>query len=105
MRRDWREHSEAFDEYRAAAHWYEDRREGLGDAFMDAVDAAIESILDSTVEWGFYRGRKRTPQIYSRSVAGFPFNVIYLKLNEEILIVAYAHEKRRPGYWARRLND
>lgn len=105
MKRDWREHSEAFDEYRTVARWYEDRRDGLGSAFMDAVDAAIESILDSTVEWGFYRGRKSTPQIYSRSVAGFPFKVIYVKRNEEVLIVAYAHEKRRPGYWARRLND
>lgn len=95
MRRDWREHSEAFDEYRAAAHWYEDRREGLGDAFMDA---AIESILDPAVEWGLYRGRKRTPQIYSRSVAGFPFNVIYVKLNEEILITGeagFSHSPKR----------
>ena len=42
----WREHAEALDEYRAAAQWYEARRPGLGDVFMDAVDAAIESILD-----------------------------------------------------------
>lgn len=103
MTRAWREHAEAFDEYRAAALWYDDRSEGLGDAFMNAVDAAVESILDPATKWGFYRGRKRSPQIYSRSVAGFPFDVIYVDLDEEIVIIAYAHEKRRPGYWKARL--
>jgi hypothetical protein len=104
VRRDWREHAEAFDEYRAAASWYDDRSEGLGVAFMDAVDAAVESILDPSIKWGFYRGRKRSPQVYSRSVAGFPFDVIYVDLSEEIVVIAYAHEKRRPGYWTRRLD-
>ncbi|GAA2009827.1 hypothetical protein [Microbacterium ulmi] len=47
MTRSWREHADALDEYRAAARWYESKRPGLGDVFMDAVDAAIESILES----------------------------------------------------------
>ncbi|MGA0567342.1 hypothetical protein ACO2Q7_08430 [Rathayibacter sp. KR2-224] len=72
---------------------------------MDAADAAVESILDPAIKWGFYRGRKYSPQIYSRSVAGFPFDVIYVDLGEEIVIIAYAHEKRRPGYWTGRLKD
>lgn len=101
----WREHQEALDEYRAAANWYEDRRAGLGEAFMRAVDAAVESVLDPTVQWGWYAGRKTTPQIYTRSVAGFPFKVIYLELDGEIFIVAYAHERRRPGYWMHRVNQ
>jgi toxin ParE1/3/4 len=99
----WREHADAVDEYRAAAHWYESRRPGLGEMFMDAVDAAIESILDPSITWGFYRDRKRTPQVYSRSVAGFPFDIVYVVLEGEVVIVAYAHERRRPRYWSRRL--
>jgi hypothetical protein len=101
----WREHPEALDEYRAAANWYEDKRDGLGDAFMRDVDTAVESVLDPAIKWGLYGGRKTTPQIYTRSVAGFPFKVIYLELDDEILIVSYAHEKRRPGYWMHRLNE
>lgn len=101
----WRERQEALEEYRAAAHWYEDKRDGLGEAFMDAVDTAVQSILDPTIQWGFYGGRKTKPQIYARSVAGFPFKVIYLEREQEILIVAYAHEKRRPGYWQHRLSE
>jgi hypothetical protein len=48
---------------------------------------------------------KRSPQVYSRSVAGFPFDMIYLRIDDEISIVAYAHERRRPGYWAQRTGD
>jgi len=99
----WREHDEALDEYHRAAQWYEDKREGWGEVFMDAVDAAVDSVLDPSIRWGFYRSRKSAPQIYSRSVAGFPYNIIYLEIDDEVYIVAYAHEKRRPGYWAPRL--
>ena len=42
-----------------------------GDPFMDAVDAAAESILDPAIMWGFYRGRKHSQEIYSRIIAGF----------------------------------
>lgn len=98
----WREHAEALDEFRAAAKWYETNRPGWGDVFMDAVDAAIESILDPSIRWGFYRDRRRMPQVYSRSVAGFPFDIIYLLIDEEVHVVAYAHERRLPGYWSHR---
>lgn len=101
----WREHPEALEEYRAAANWYEDKREGLGEAFTQAVDTAVESVLDPAIKWGRYQGRQTSPQIYTRSVAGFPFKVIYLELDEEILVVAYAHEKRRPGYWMHRVDE
>lgn len=99
----WREHAEALDEYREAVTWFEVQRVGWGDVFMDAVDAAIESILDASISWGFYRARRRTPQVYSRSIAGFPFDIIYLVIDGEVYIVAYAHERRHPGYWKHRV--
>ena len=102
--RSWREHAEAGDEYRMAALWYEERREGWGDVFMDAVDTEIGSILDPSIGWSFYRHQKCDPQLYSRSVAGFPYAIVYLELADEIYVVAYAHERRRPGYWMPRLD-
>jgi hypothetical protein len=101
----WREHSEAHEELRAAVHWYENKRDGWGDRLVDAVETAIKSILDPSISWGFYRLRRRTPQIYTRSVAGFPLDIIFLLADGEIYVVAYAHEKRRPGYWMQRLNE
>ncbi|MEE6283218.1 hypothetical protein [Georgenia sunbinii] len=98
----WREHGEALDEYRAAAQWYEANRTGWGSVFMDAVDATIDSIIDPSIGWGFYQDRRRTPQVYSRSVAGFPFDIVFLLIDSEVAIVAYAHERRRPRYWEHR---
>ena len=36
---------DADEEYRAAARWYEGRRDGLGTEFLDAVDAAIDQVV------------------------------------------------------------
>jgi hypothetical protein len=33
----------------------------------------------------------------------FPFSIVYRELLDEIQIIAMAHAKRRPGYWAKRL--
>lgn len=33
----------------------------------------------------------------------FPYAIIYRVSAEEIVIVAYAHQRRRPGYWRSRL--
>jgi len=33
----------------------------------------------------------------------FPFNIFYLTRQTEIVIVAVAHQKRRPGYWSDRV--
>jgi hypothetical protein len=35
-------------------------------------------------------------------VAGFPFSIIYRAWEEEVYLVAIAHQHRRPGYWRRR---
>jgi len=97
----WWEHEEAHEEVRAAALWYEEQSEGLGQRFTDAVETAVASVLDSSVSWGYYRGRRGSPQFHTRSVPGFPFDVI----DGVIYVLAYAHERRRPGYWMNRVDS
>jgi len=100
-----REHDAAREELREAALFYERNREGWGDVFLDAVDAAVASILDATISWGFYDDRVTVPQLYSRSVHGFPYDLIYVATDSDVVILAYAPERRRPGYWSDRLSD
>ena len=101
----WREHIEALDELRAAAHWYEDQREGLGDRILDAVGAAVDSVLGPSLSWSLYKNRRLDHPIYSRSVTGFPFDIVYLRLDDAVYVIAYAHERRLPGYWRHRQGD
>jgi toxin ParE1/3/4 len=35
-------------------------------------------------------------------VARFPYSVVYRQTRDSIVIVAVAHQRRRPGYWRRR---
>lgn len=90
MSRRKREHDAAREELREAALFYERSREGWGGVFLDAVGVAIASVLDPTVGWGFYNDRVTVPQLYSRSVHGFPYVLIYVATDDEIFILAYA---------------
>lgn len=101
----WREHHEAHRELRVATIRYENIGDALGDRFLEAIEAAIESVLDPAFRWGYYRDRVSDPQVYSRRVSGFPFNIIYVLLDEEVVVIAYAHERRQPEYWKGRLED
>jgi hypothetical protein len=35
-------------------------------------------------------------------VARFPYSIVYKEAADKIMIVAIAHQRRRPGYWRRR---
>ncbi|HJX28084.1 MAG TPA: hypothetical protein VJ885_09235 [Thermoanaerobaculia bacterium] len=32
----------------------------------------------------------------------FPYHLVYLEMEEEIRVLAFAHDRRRPGYWLSR---
>jgi toxin ParE1/3/4 len=42
-------------------------------------------------------------QVRRFNLRGFPYHLIY-RIEENIVIYAVAHHKRRPGYWSSRLN-
>ena len=89
----------ASEEFTDAVRWYEARRPGLGGELYDAVRATIEGI-------------ERQPEIGTTAyvdpksrrmlVARFPYHVVYRLEDDEIVILAIAHMKRRPGFWKHR---
>ncbi|MSP63343.1 MAG: hypothetical protein EXR72_23970 [Myxococcales bacterium] len=40
-----------------------------------------------------------------RVIERFPLTVVYLVRDDTLIIVAVAHQRRRPGYWMQRLRD
>lgn len=38
-------------------------------------------------------------------VRGYPYTIVYEVQGEDIWVIAYAHHKRRPGYWRKRLKQ
>ncbi|MEJ2080403.1 MAG: type II toxin-antitoxin system RelE/ParE family toxin [Acidobacteriota bacterium] len=93
---------EASAELTEAAVWYEKQRTGLGRQFLRSVDAAVEFM-------GRFPGAGApVPELSSELVVRrmpvkrFPFHVVYLERSGQIHILAFAHDRRLPGYWRSR---
>jgi len=90
-------HPAARAELDASTEFYESRLEGLGMRFLAAVEETTGRI--ASLPGGgspMKRGLRR------RLVPGFPFSVIYRVADDAVLVLAIAHQHRRPGYWQRR---
>jgi plasmid stabilization system protein ParE len=84
----------AREELNEAAAFYDASVPGLGEAFLDDVERAIATVrkipgIGASVGRGFRKAILRR----------FPFTIVYAQRDEEIVIVAIAHQRRRPGYW------
>lgn len=99
------EHPEATEERLDAIRYYHGERAGLGDDLADRVRAAIQDIRDSPDSWPRIPDWDEDPLLRSRKVGVYPYRVVYYARREEVIVVAYAHEKRRPGYWKHRVAD
>ncbi len=81
-----------------AARYYEDQRIGLGRAFLNEVRRTRVEISERPSASRIERGEVR-----ARSVARFPYRIYYRARTDEILIIAIAHRRRRPGFWRGRI--
>lgn len=84
-------------ELRGAATWYEGERAGLGDHFLDAIAVTVKRIAEGAHTFpALPSGLRRA------LVARFPYMIVFIAEPERVHIVAFAHAKRRPDYWAKR---
>ena len=93
-------HPEARAELRAARKWYFERSPLSATAFAHAVDNAVSQIVEAPTRYPMAEHGTRKFVLQR-----FPFNIFYRPGEGEIVIVAVAHQKRRPGYWAGRVRQ
>jgi plasmid stabilization system protein ParE len=86
----------ARDEFDEAAEWYESHAEGLGQRFVDCVDATVQRI--AALPGGFPTWDV-DPRFKRAVVPRFPYLLFYRELAANVEIVAVAHGAREPGYW------
>lgn len=88
----------AEEEMTEAAVFYEAASPRLGSDFLDDVQRVIALIRGQpSIGWNTGQGLRRM------LLHKFPFSLIYASGAEEIVIVAVAHQSRRPDYWKERL--
>jgi plasmid stabilization system protein ParE len=89
---------EASAELEDAVDWYESRGKGLGAEFLRAFEAAIARIDRHPELYPVVQGTlRRAP------VRRFPYNVIYSKERDLLLIIACFHTSRDPRHWKGRV--
>jgi toxin ParE1/3/4 len=91
--------SRAAAELTEAVRWYESKRRGLGAELMDAVGTTIDRLASSPEAGNPLSPDQKTRRLL---VPRFPYQLVYRVRPEEIVVVAFAHLKRRPGYWTHR---
>ena len=80
--------------------YYEKERKGLGQRFRRAAEAAFFRASENPLH-----GKPGIGGTRRLLVEGFPFSVIYLDLEREVMVFAVAHLSRSPNYWGERMPD
>ena len=96
--------AEAAEELEEAAAWYEKEQPGLGAKLLDEFERALELLREEmpplTPVHGEAAGRGAKRILLHR----FPFSIITVEQSGSFIIVAVAHQARKPGYWRGRLS-
>jgi toxin ParE1/3/4 len=91
-------HEAADEELSEAVAYYDGKAAGLGDRFLAEVKAAtryiekypeIAPIIEEAVR--------------AKVLVKFPYSLMYVVEEQELYILAVAHQSKRPAYWADRI--
>jgi plasmid stabilization system protein ParE len=90
-------HVDAQVELNEAALFYASLLPDLGKAFAIEAKKTVQ-LIQTYPDLGTPIGNKLRKLVVQR----FPFSIIYAHQANDILILAIAHHRRRPGYWKSR---
>jgi plasmid stabilization system protein ParE len=94
-------HPEALEEMLLAEGYYADISKALASDFYDELEKAVE-FLREFAEAGqkiHERGVRKT------TLKRFPYQLIYIHTNDEVFVLAVAHQRSQPLYWMYRLRN
>ena len=89
---------EADAEFQEQIRYFDEQVARLGDKFIADVEAAVTDIRTHPEI-----GAPGSRLVRKRVLRVFHHSVLYVDRPDEIIIIAHAPHKRRPGYWRRRL--
>jgi len=89
---------EVYDDIKVAYDWYESQRIGLREDFLLTLEESYSKIT-------------RTPKIYQlihkivrrKLLRRFPYGVFFVLRDDEVIVIAIMHTKRKPSDWNARL--
>ena len=95
---------EVLEEIDEAVTWYDKRRLGLSDELLTEVERMLDQIEARPRSFSRLRDIPEDLTVRRALLDRFPFALLFLELREGcVRVVAFAHTKRRPGYWLSRV--
>jgi toxin ParE1/3/4 len=92
-------HPEAEAEYLKAVAFFEERRAGLGKSLISEFERYIKLAEERPKAW-----KQIHPSGVRRiGLRRFPFSILFRTLETGPQVTAFAHHRRRPGYWLSRI--
>jgi hypothetical protein len=92
--------AQAAEEVEAELRWYAERSPAAEQMLLREIEHAISIVASAPDLWPEYLAGTQRYMLRT-----FPFSLIYFQEGEAILVVAFAHHRRRPGYWRRRISS
>ncbi len=89
--------AEAQNELRSGMLFYEYQHFSLGKDFVLEIRRLCRHISENPL-----LGSEIGPAVRRRLVRRFPYAILYAIESSEIVVLAIAHQRRRPGYWTSR---
>lgn len=91
---------EAAQEFREHVSYFDAISRRVAVKFVDDVELAVNEIRTYP-----QIGAPVTRRVRKRVLTTFKYSILYVEAGEEIIIVAIAPHRRRPGYWRKRLRE
>ena len=91
---------EADSEFQEQIRYFDGQAAGLGDRFIADVDATVQEIRTYPDS-----GSPLSPILRKRILRVFKHSIYYVNQDDAVVIVAVAPQRRRPGYFRKRLKE
>ncbi|KAB2942516.1 MAG: type II toxin-antitoxin system RelE/ParE family toxin [Hyphomicrobium sp.] len=87
-------------ELELAAQWYEERSIGLRQEFLTEFRPGVRQIMEHPHAWQHLGCGVRRYRL-----GRFPYGIVYVTEDDQIVVLAVGHLRRKPGYWKPRLKN
>jgi plasmid stabilization system protein ParE len=98
-------HPEAAAEVDAALAWLTARDPTVAAKFLDELQQALRAVREAPLAHPLWPGVSSRHRVHRCVLAHFSFSLAFLVEREHLFIVAFAHQRRRPGYWLKRVRE
>ena len=91
-------HPAALEDALAGYGWYLERSLRVADAFLAELERGLQFIAADPESWPPYLLGARHYVLHK-----YPYSIVYKVAGSSVVVYAFAHAKRAPGYWKSRL--